>query len=116
MSQERRRAAGRRATDALAPVDVQDAFVALTDGIILTDTEGHIVSANPAALPLLGEDKLVGRLFDELLLVSGATTVQDQEVAIASAAPGSRATIAWACLRWSAPRSANVARCTRCAT
>jgi len=79
MNQERRRAAGRRATDALAPVDVQDAFVALTDGIILTDTEGHIVSANPAAFRVLGEDKLVGRLFDELLLVSGATTVQDQE-------------------------------------
>lgn len=79
MSEERRRATGRRATDALAPVDVQDAFVALTDGILLTDTGGHIVSANPAAFRVLGEDQLVGRLFDELLLVSGATTVQDQD-------------------------------------
>jgi signal transduction histidine kinase len=79
VSQERRRITGRRATDALGPVDVQDAFVALTDGIILTDTKGHIVSANPAAFRVLGEDQLVGRLFDELLLVSGATTVQDQE-------------------------------------
>ncbi len=79
MSEERRRTTGRRVTDALAPVDVQDAFVALTDGIILTDTGGHIVSANPAAFRVLGEDQLVGRLFDELLLVSGATTVQDQD-------------------------------------
>ena len=79
MSQERRRTTGRRATDALAPVDVQDAFVALTDGIILTDTAGHIVSANPAAFRVLGEDQLVDRLFEELLLVSGATTVQDQD-------------------------------------
>lgn len=79
MSQERRRTTGRRATDALAPVDVRDAFVALTDGIILADTSGHIVSANPAAFRVLGEDSLVGRLFDELLLVSGATTVQDQD-------------------------------------
>jgi signal transduction histidine kinase len=80
VSDERRRRPGRRASDhAIAPVDVQDAFVALTDGILLVDTRGLIVSANPAAFRILGEDKLVGRTFEELLLVSGATTVQDQD-------------------------------------
>ncbi len=80
MTEERRRRPGRRASDhAIAPVDVQDAFVALTDGILLVDTQGQIVSANPAAFRILGEDQLVGRTFEELLLVSGATTVQDQE-------------------------------------
>ena len=76
---ERRRTPGRRASDALAPVDVQDAFVALTDGILITDPKGTILSANPAAFRVLGEDHLLGRAFDELLLVSGATTVQDHE-------------------------------------
>ena len=79
MSTDRRRSPGRRASDAIEPVDVQDAFVALTDGILLSDPAGKIVSANPAAFRVLGEDRLVGRAFDELLLVSGATTVQDQE-------------------------------------
>lgn len=76
--QERRRSPGRRATDhAIAPVDVEDAFVALSDGILLADPGGTIVSANPAAFRILGEDALVGRAFEELLLVTGATTVQD---------------------------------------
>ncbi|HEU5286915.1 MAG TPA: HAMP domain-containing sensor histidine kinase [Candidatus Limnocylindria bacterium] len=80
MSAERRRSPGRRASDhAIAPIDVQDAFVALTDGILLTDPEGVIVSANPAAFRVLGEDRLVGKPFDELVLVSGATRVQDTE-------------------------------------
>ncbi len=80
MSAERRRSPGRRASDhAIAPIDVQDAFVALTDGILLTDPDGVIVSANPAAFRILGEDRLVGKAFDELVLVSGATRVQDTE-------------------------------------
>src|SRR3954470_6801021 len=79
MSSDRRRAPGRRSSDVLAPVDVQDAFVALTDGILITDPQGKVLSANPAAFRVLGEDRLVGRRFEELLLVSGATTVQDQE-------------------------------------
>jgi signal transduction histidine kinase len=37
------------------------------------------VSANPAAFRVLGEDRLVGKPFDELVLVSGATRVQDTE-------------------------------------
>ncbi len=76
MTSERRRTSGRRASDAIAPIDVQDAFVALTDGILLSDARGRIVSANPAAFRILGEDKLIGRVFDGLLLVSGATAVQ----------------------------------------
>lgn len=77
---ERRRSPGRRATDrAIAPVDVEDAFVALTDGILLADPDGTIVSANPAAFRILGEDALIGKVFEELLLVSGATTVQDMQ-------------------------------------
>lgn len=80
MSTERRQSPGRRASDhAIAPIDVQDAFVALTDGILLTDPDGVIVSANPAAFRVLGEDRLVGKVFDKLVLVSGATRVQDTE-------------------------------------
>ncbi|HKW78512.1 MAG TPA: HAMP domain-containing sensor histidine kinase [Candidatus Limnocylindria bacterium] len=74
---ERRRTPGRRATDSIAPIDVEDAFVALTDGILLTDTTGQILSANPAAFRILGEDRLVGKRFDRLLIVSGATNVQE---------------------------------------
>lgn len=77
-SKERRRSPGRRVSD-LAPIDVQDAFVALTDGILLAEPAGRIVSANPAAFRILGEDALIGRRFDELLIVSGATTVQEHE-------------------------------------
>jgi signal transduction histidine kinase len=77
---ERRRTPGRRRDDApLASAAFAEAFVALTDGIILTDTDGRIVSANPAAFRVLGEDILVGQAFEELLLVSGATKVQDTE-------------------------------------
>ena len=80
MTQERRRSPGRRASDqAIAPIDVQDAFVALTDGILLEDPRGAIVSANPAAFRILGEDTLLGKTFDSLLFVSGATTVQQTE-------------------------------------
>ena len=79
MTSERRRVAGRRVTDALAPIDVQDAFVALTDGILLSDARGQILSANPAAFRILGEAKLEGRKFDDLALVSGATDVQNTE-------------------------------------
>src|SRR5258706_12905299 len=77
MTSERRRTPGRRVTDAITPIDVQDAFVALTDGILITDAGGAIVSANPAAFRILGEDKLLSRAFEELLLVSGAAVVQD---------------------------------------
>lgn len=80
MTVERRRSPGRRATDrVIAPIDVQDAFVALTDGILLADGEGVILSANPAAFRILGEPDLVGRRFDELVLVSGASVVQQTE-------------------------------------
>ena len=79
MTTERRRTSGRRASDAIAPIDVQDAFVALTDGILLSDTRGTIVSANPAAFRILGEDRLIGKIFDKLLLVSGAAAVQTTE-------------------------------------
>ncbi|MGH2378446.1 MAG: ATP-binding protein [Candidatus Limnocylindria bacterium] len=62
--------------DALA---IEEALIALTDGVIVTDAEGRIASANPAAFRLLGEDTLLGKRFDELLLVSGAATVQETE-------------------------------------
>lgn len=77
---ERRRVTGRRREDAaLDQATFAEAFVALTDGILLTDTEGHIASANPAAFRILGEDSLVGSIFEELLLVSGAARVQETE-------------------------------------
>lgn len=62
--------------DALA---LEEALIALTDGVVVCDPEGCIASANPAAFRLLGEDQLQGKHFDELLLVSGATTVQASE-------------------------------------
>jgi signal transduction histidine kinase len=77
---ERRRVIGRRREDAaLDQATFAEAFVALTDGIVLTDAESHVVSANPAAFRILGEDSLVGQAFEELLLVSGAAKVQETE-------------------------------------
>jgi signal transduction histidine kinase len=77
---ERRRVTGRRREDAaLDQATFAEAFVALTDGIILTDPEGVVVSANPAAFMILGEDSLVGNIFEDLLLVSGATRIQDTD-------------------------------------
>ncbi|MBI2773363.1 MAG: hypothetical protein HYX56_02580 [Chloroflexi bacterium] len=60
----------------LGALALEDAFVALTDGVLVTGPDDRIASANPAAFRLLGEDQLVGRELDELLLVSGAATVQ----------------------------------------
>src|SRR2546430_11095094 len=77
---ERRRVTGRRREDAaLDQAAFAEAFVALSDGIILTDPEGVVVSANPAAFMILGEDTLLGNVFEELLLVSGATRVQETD-------------------------------------
>ena len=78
MTLERRRT-GRRKTDAITNVAFEDAFVALTDGILITDQDDVILSANPAAFRILGEDALLGRRFEELLLVSGAVTVQNPD-------------------------------------
>jgi signal transduction histidine kinase len=74
-----RRQTGRRAADAIANVAFEDAFVALTDGILISDGNNRILSANPAAFRLLGEDKLLGRSFEDLLIISGAVTVQNPE-------------------------------------
>ncbi len=60
----------------LDPLLLEDAFIALTDGVVVTDPDGRVVSANPAAFRLLGEDQLAGRMFDDLLLISGAVAVQ----------------------------------------
>ncbi len=77
---ERRRSLGRRTEDrAFEALAIQDAFVALTDGIILAGPDGIIVSANPAAFRVLGEEKLKGRRFEDLLLVTGAATVQERD-------------------------------------
>jgi signal transduction histidine kinase len=77
---ERRRITGRRREDAaLDQATFAEAFVALTDGIVLSDLDGHVQSANPAAFRILGEDTLVGAKFEDLLLVSGATKIQDTE-------------------------------------
>ena len=79
MTTEERRTTGRRASDSITGVAFEDAFVALTDGILISDGNGTVLSANPAAFRLLGEDKLIGRSFEDLLLVSGAVTVQNPE-------------------------------------
>jgi signal transduction histidine kinase len=79
MNASERRHSGRRTADSITGVAFEDAFVALTDGILISDGEGTILSANPAAFRLLGEDALLGRTFEDLLLVSGAVTVQDAD-------------------------------------
>ena len=68
-----------RSREALDPLALEDAFVALNDGVVVSTADGRVVSANPAAFRLLGEDQLIGSGFDQLLLVSGAATVQDQD-------------------------------------
>jgi len=74
---ERRRSPGRRrGKDSAAEGAFADAFIALTDGVVITDAHGTVLSANPAAFRLLDEAVLVGARFDDLLYVSGATTVQ----------------------------------------
>ena len=79
MKEPDRRQSGRRAADSIANVAFEDAFVALTDGILIVDNYGRILSANPAAFRLLGEDKLLDRSFEDLLIISGAVTVQNPE-------------------------------------
>ena len=71
-----RTAQGDAPLDALA---LEDAFIALTDGVVVSTTDDRIAGANPAAFRLLGEDRLVGQRFDDLLLISGAATVQRTE-------------------------------------
>jgi signal transduction histidine kinase len=71
-----RTAPGDAPLDALA---IEDAFIALTDGVVVSGADGRVLSANPAAFRLLGEDQLLRRSFDDLLLVSGAATVQRTE-------------------------------------
>jgi len=63
VTSERRIKTGRRTTDAITNVAFEDAFVALTDGILICDGHGRVLSANPAAFRLLGEDQLLGRQF-----------------------------------------------------
>jgi signal transduction histidine kinase len=66
-------------TERLDALELEEALIALTDGVVVSDQAGVIVTANPAAFRLLGEDALVGKVFDDLLLVSGAATVQQTE-------------------------------------
>src|SRR5207244_10666462 len=68
-----------REDSAVEQAPFAEAVVALTDGISLTDQDGHVVSANPAAFRILGEETLIGNVFEELLLVSGATRIQETE-------------------------------------
>lgn len=68
-----------RPSRALEAVDLEDAFIALNDGVVVADAAGRIDSANPAAFRLLGEDELLGHQFEDLLLISGATLIQDTQ-------------------------------------
>lgn len=63
---ERRRSPGRRHADRLQEAGFADAFTMLSDGILLTDAAGVVVSANPAAGRILGVEELVGATFDDL--------------------------------------------------
>jgi len=59
MTGSERRRIPRRAADSITGVAFEDAFVALTDGILISDGNGNVLSANPAAFRLLGEDELL---------------------------------------------------------
>jgi signal transduction histidine kinase len=72
-------ARGRRRSDAEEQVALEDAFLALGDGVVAVAADGVVRGANPAAFRLLGEDRLVGRAFEDLLLVGGATTIEDNK-------------------------------------
>lgn len=72
---ERRRSPGRRDLDSVSGA-YAEALIALADGVIITDDQGVVRSANPAAFRLLDETVLIGTRFDDLLYVSGATTIQ----------------------------------------
>lgn len=77
---ERRRSTRRRDEGTVAAGGAYaEAFIALTDGVVIADAAGTVVSANPAAFRLLDEPELIGHRFDDLLYVSGATTVQGGE-------------------------------------
>lgn len=78
MHERRGTVSGRREDDPAGGA-YAEAFIALTDGVVITDPNGVILSANPAAFRLLGEDTLVGAPFESLLYVSGAVTVQDTD-------------------------------------
>lgn len=71
-SEERRRSPGRRREDRLQQVAFADAFVAIGDGVLLTDPEGIIVSANPAVGRILGAGDPIGARFEDLPPVRGA--------------------------------------------
>ena len=61
----------------LREADFTDAFVALSDGILLTSSSGHILSANPAAGRILAVERLIGTLFEEQPGIQRARTIDD---------------------------------------
>jgi PAS domain S-box-containing protein len=54
-------------------------FSALADGVVMTDHEGRVVDANPAARRILGQPQLVGTLFGELLPPGRAEVIERTE-------------------------------------
>lgn len=70
--EERRRSPGRRREDRLQQLAFADAFVAIGDGVLLTDPAGIIVSANPAVGRILGAADPIGARFEDLPAVRGA--------------------------------------------
>ena len=51
--------------------------MALSDGILLTDAGGHILSANPAAGRILAVQRLIGTRFEEQPPIRGARPIDD---------------------------------------
>ncbi|MBU6424270.1 MAG: HAMP domain-containing histidine kinase [Chloroflexi bacterium] len=70
---------GAKGAAGIGAIELDEAFIALTDGVVVCSADDRIASANPAAFRLLGEDELLGRRFGDLLLVSGAAIVQRTE-------------------------------------
>ena len=73
---ERRLSAGRRGGDRHGGSAFSEAVAVLSDGILMTDASGMVISANPAALTILGPAPLIGEVFEELPTLRGASIVE----------------------------------------
>jgi len=104
---ERRRSPGGGAKMPPRPGGLRRGLRALSDGIVLTDADGLVMSANPAAFPHPRRGLARRTVFEELLLVSGATRIEQIDAHTGDARVPPRGA-QWVFSRWldAAPRRA----------